>query len=646
MRHFVIGTSGHIDHGKSTLVTALTGTDPDRLKEEQARGITIDLGFAHYIDGDIAMSFVDVPGHERFVKNMLAGATGMDAVVLVIAADESVMPQTREHFAIAKLLGVGHGLIVLTKTDLVDDETVALVRLEARELVAGSFLEGAPILDVSARTGAGLDALRVALRSIVGLAPPRSTDGPFRLAVDRVFTVRGFGTVVTGTAISGVVRVDDELESVLQGRIVKVRGLHVHGARTDQAVAGQRVAMNLGGVDVNELSRGDTIASPGAFVATPRFDASIELLGDAKPFKHGTRVRVHQGTSEHLARLSLGRSLVEDSTAGARAEIAPGGRAYVRVRLERPAVLARGDRYVVRTYSPADTVAGGVVLDPLPPRNATRGAAQLERMKRLDVSGVDVHALEAQAAALTVALREAGLRGVFPPALQTRWAIAPSSARRVLSRLIERGEAVAVGEGVVSAGAVSHAEAVILALLERHHRDEPLSSGLPREEVRTRVFGTATPAVFEYVLAQLTKAGRIADGDRVAIASHRVALTGPDAEAMTRVVGQYLDAGLRPPDRAALESLAAVSSTAAERVIQLLVRQKVLVKVDVLYFHVECLEALKRDVRALKTTGSGLVDVATFKERYGITRKFAIPLLEYLDRERVTRRVGEKRVII
>lgn len=646
MRHFVVGTSGHIDHGKSTLVTALTGTDPDRLKEEQARGITIDLGFAHYVDGDTTMSFVDVPGHERFVKNMLAGATGMDAVVLVIAADESVMPQTREHFAIAKLLGVAHGLIVLTKADLVDAETVALVRLEARELVAGSFLATAPMLDVSARTGAGLDALRAALRSVVARAPARSTDGPFRLAVDRVFTVRGFGTVVTGTAISGVVRIEDELESVLQGRTVKVRGLHVHGSKTDQAVAGQRVAMNLGGVDVNELARGDTIASPGAFVATPRFDASLELLDDAKPFKHGTRVRVHQGTSEHLARLSIGRGLDEAAAVGARTEIAPGGRAYVRVRLERPAVLARGDRYVVRTYSPAITIAGGVVLDPLPPRNATRGAAQLERMRRLDVNGRDAHDIDAQAAALTVALAEAGLQGVFPSTLQTRWGIAASSAGAVLNRLIERGEAVAVGEGIVSVGAVSKAEAAVVALLERHHRDEPLSSGLPREEVRTRVFGTATSPVFEHVLARLTKAERIVDRDRVAIASHRVELTGPDAEAMTRIVARYLEAGLRPPDRTTLESEASVPSAVVERVIQLLMRQKVLVKVDVLYFHVESLEALKHDVRALKVTGSGSVDVATFKERYGITRKFAIPLLEYLDRERVTRRVGEKRIII
>jgi selenocysteine-specific elongation factor len=267
-------------------------------------------------------------------------------------------------------------------------------------------------------------------------------------------------------------------------------------------------------------------------------------------------------------------------------------------------------------------------------------------MRRLDLNGRDAHGIDAQAAALTVALGEAGLQGVFPSTLQTRWGIGASSAGAVLSRLIERGEAVAVGEGVVSAVAVAKAEAVIVALLERHHRDEPLSSGLPREEVRTRVCGPAPPSVFEYVLSRLTKAERIVDRDRVAIASHRVALTGRDAEAMTRIIACYLEAGLRPPDRAALESVASVAPAVAERVIQLLLRQRVLVKVDVLYFHVESLEALKRDVRALKVTGSGSVDVARFKERYGITRKFAIPLLEYLDRERVTRRVGEKRIVI
>lgn len=645
MRHFVIGTSGHIDHGKSTLVMALTGTDPDRLKEEKDRGITIDLGFAHYQDGDSVMSFIDVPGHERFVKNMLAGASGIDGVVLVIAADESVMPQTREHFAIATLLGVAHGLVVLTKADLVDGDTLELARLEARELVAGSFLEGAPILAVSARTGSGLDHLRAALRTLVAKAPARRTDGPFRLPVDRVFTVRGFGTVVTGTSSSGIVAIDDDLESPLQGRRVKVRGLQVHGMKTHRAVAGQRVAMNVGGVDLGDLARGDTLATPGSFVPTRRVDATLEVLAGAKPLKHGARVRVHQGTSELLARVAIGRGFDEASPDGARSEVPPGGRAYVRIRLERPGVLARGDRYVVRAYSPAITVAGGVILDPQPPRNGTRGAGQLARMRRLDPAGGDINDVALRAAVVAVALEEAGMHGVSRAAIHTRWAIPSSAVAEVVGHLVQRGEALAVGDGAVSVAAVARLEAAVLTLLDRHHREEPLSTGLPREEVRTRVCGAAPSMIFELVMMRLASSGRLVDAERVATASHKVTLSSTDAATLDRVAACYADAGIRPPDRRSLEALVGAPAAAVDRVVQLLVRQRTLVKLDTLFFDAKALEALKHDVRALKGT-TDVVDVATFKERYGVSRKFAIPLLEYLDRERVTRRVGEKRIVI
>ncbi len=373
-RSIVIGTAGHIDHGKSALVKALTGTDPDRLKEEKARGITIDLGFAHARVGGFDMAFVDVPGHERFVKNMLAGVGGIDLVLLVVAADEAVMPQTREHFAICRLLQVRSGLIALTKADLVDADTLELARLDVRELVAGSPLAGAPIVAVSSKTGEGLDALKSALADIAAGAPARTGEGAPRLPIDRVCSMRGFGTVVTGTLAQGTLRVDDELEILPPGRRVKVRGLQVHGAAQASASAGRRVAVNLGGVDVSDLGRGDTLTAAGAFDVTRRFDAAIELLPDAKPLRHGARVRFHHGTIELLGRVALAAEhsaaehaeYADQKTGGpeALAELRPGRRAYARVRLEGPAVLTRGDRFILRQYSPAVTIAwrGGPVF--------------------------------------------------------------------------------------------------------------------------------------------------------------------------------------------------------------------------------------------------------------------------------------------
>ncbi len=392
MKSVVIGTAGHIDHGKSALVRALTSIDPDRLKEEQERGITIDLGFAHWQAEGINFAFVDVPGHERFVKNMLAGVGGFDAVILVVAADESVMPQTREHFEICRLLHIPAGLIVLTKSDLVDADTIELVRMEVRELVAGSFLEDAQIVPASSRTGQGFDALRSALVSLGRAARGRPSEGTARLPIDRVFTMKGFGTVVTGTLVSGRIALDDELEVLPRERQVKVRGVQVHGVRQESAAAGQRVALNLGGVETSDLGRGDTLLTPGSLEATKMLDALVEVVPGGKALRHGTRVRFHQGTSEVLGRVAIAAPAAFDAT-GAKAggageaggaEIPPGQRACIRLRLESPAVVTRGDRYILRAYSPPVTIAGGEVLDPRPPRGGIRNAAARVRFARLD----------------------------------------------------------------------------------------------------------------------------------------------------------------------------------------------------------------------------------------------------------------------
>jgi selenocysteine-specific elongation factor len=656
-RFVVIGTAGHIDHGKSALVQALSGIDPDRLKEEKARGITIDLGFAHFEADGATVALVDVPGHERFVKNMLAGASGIDAVLLVVAADESVMPQTREHFDICRLLGVTRGIVVLTKADLVDAETLELVRLEVRELVAGSPLAGAPIVAVSSKTGAGLMELRAEIGELARGAA-RETGAPgggpsaARLPVDRVFTVKGFGTVVTGTLVSGAIRENDELALLPSGRAVKVRGLQVHGHGREAAVAGQRAAVNLGGVDLADVARGDTLATPGALEPTRRFDAVLQLLPSARPLKHGARVRVHQGTSEVLGRVAIAsRRRSGEAPGAAPSALEPGAEAYVRVRLEGPAVLGRGDRYVVRSYSPPVTIGGGVVLDPQPPRSATRTAAGRRRFERLDPAppgaGGPVSGLEAAAAMV----EERGAAGLPRAALVSRAGVAPGALDRTVAELEAHGLAVPAGDVLASPRVLTHLGERLLADLATHHRAEPLSEGVPREELRERLFGRASPAVFARVLADLAAAGRVVARDRVALAGHQVSLSPAEAAARDAIEAALEAGGLTPPDLQALQAGAGAPAEVADRMLAWLVRQKRAVRLGTLVFHAGALAGLKADMAALKQAAAGAsepvrLDVAAFKARYGMTRKFAIPLLEYLDRERVTRRMGEVRIVL
>ncbi len=711
MKSVVVGTAGHIDHGKSALVQALTGTDPDRLKEEKARGITIDLGFAHLVLGDLSVAFVDVPGHERFVKNMLAGVGGIDLVVLVVAADESVMPQTREHFDICRLLRVPAGLIALTKADLVDAETLELVRLEVRELVAGSFLEGASIVPVSSKTGQGLDQFRAALADAARSTPGPAAGGATRLPIDRVFSVRGFGTVVTGTLVSGRVRADDELAIAPGDRLVKVRGVQVHGARQAEAVAGQRSAVNVGGVEVDEIERGHNLVAPGAFEATRLADAVVDVLSNAKPLKHGARVRFHQGTAEILGRVAivgpmqpateasfsaargapsafstargapppLGHpsaqspragdpaaraAALEDSLShpntgaalgaplssrGPQALLAPGVRAFVRLRLERPVVLTRGDRYILRAYSPAVTIAGGHILDPKPPRMAIRTQAAVDRCRRLDFDpAADADRIAADLRAAVVMIDDAGVAGLPVSALVSRAAISPGAIDARIEVLAADRRAVRIGDVLVGPAVLDRLKTAIVAMLAEHHRSQPLSEGTPREEARERLFGRGHPAVFERALDELAAAGTITVRDRLALAGHRVSLSPEEERARAAIVRLFREAGLKPPDAGSLSPATGVAPALADRMVTLLQRQKVLVKVDTLLFHEAALTELRRDVTALKgSAGPGVrLDVAMFKEQFGVTRKFAIPLLEYLDRERVTRRVGDARVVL
>jgi len=557
------------------------------------------------------------------------------------------MPQTREHFDICRLLGVSSGVVALTKADLVDDETVELVRLEAAELLAGSSLERAPMVAVSAKTGAGIAELLSALAATSEQVAGRSPRGAVRMPIDRAFSVKGFGTVVTGTLVSGQVELDQPLMVLPSGREVKVRGLQVHGAAQPRAVAGQRVAANLAGVEVSEIARGDTAVSVGCFEATRRIDAVIDLLPSARRLKHGARVRFHQGTSEVLGRVALGSGLGPSAGAGeCLAELAPGGRAFARLRLERTAVLTRGDRFILRAYSPPLTIAGGTVLDPQPPRGRFRTAEGRRRLEPF-LDGVGGADGPAQDRALGAMIVERGIGGLAVAALVTRAGVWPESVDDVTRRLAASGSASRIGEQMVDPTALVEVADGVIAMVTAFHAAHPLSEGLPREEARERLFGQANPAVFDAVLRNLVEQGRLVARDSLALSSHQVTLSPEETRASEAARTLLAEAGLRPPAPAAIREQLGCDAAVLDRVLKLLVRQRHVVRIGALVFDAAALGELKRDVAALKpATGSATLDVAAFKDRHGISRKFAIPLLEYLDRERVTRRVGEQRIVL
>lgn len=591
---------------------------------------------------------------------MLAGAGGIDMVMLVVAADESVMPQTREHFHICRLLEVPAGVIVLTKSDAADSEMVELAGMEVRELVAGSFLETAPIVAVSSKTGQGLEALQQVLASLASGLEVRRIDGAARLPVDRVFSVKGFGTVVTGTLVSGRIRQDDELRLMPADLAIKARGLQVHGRPEGVAEAGRRVAVNVGGVDLTQVERGDTLCTPGAFESTRRVDVRLDLLADASALRHAARIRFHQGTTEVLGRVALagtrpaasGPIATADEAVTAPApevstrasEIAAGASGYARIRFEGPAVLTRGDRFIIRAYSPPITIGGGVVLDPHPPRSPIRNAAAATRFARLDAAGVS----NRDDSAVLSFVDERGPAGLGVSELVSRAGLAPADAHAVEQRLTGAGSVARVGHVLVSPVVLQDLAARLVAALAAHHKADPLSEGMPREEARERLFKNAAGPVFDQVAAMLAADGRIAGRDRLALAGHRLSLSPEEARAREVIEQMFQEAGLAPPDTSVLHGSAGLSPAVVERVTNLLVRQKRLVKIDALLFHADALSRLRVEVKALKgSEGSeARVDVAAFKLRYGITRKYAIPLLEYLDRERVTRRVGDARIVL
>jgi selenocysteine-specific elongation factor len=628
-QHFIIGTAGHVDHGKTALIRALTGAETDRLREEQERGMSIDLGFADFtLPSGRHAGVIDVPGHERFLKNMLAGAGGIDLVLLVIAADEGVMPQTREHLDILNILQTRRGVVALTKSDLVDEEWLELVQEDIREALKGTFLQRAPMVPVSSITGAGIPELKALLDQMAEEVPKRTIIGPFRLPIDRVFTIRGFGTVVTGTLVAGVARVGDRVELLPRGLETRIRSLQVHGKACDFAEAGTRVAMNLAGLELEEVDRGDVVAPVGAQHSTMALDARLDVLANCpRELKNRTRVRIYLGAAEILARLNI---LDAES-------IPPGGSGIVQLRLESPTVASKGDRYVLRFYSPMDTIGGGSIVDPSPIRH-----------KRFDegvLANLAIKELGTPDELVSEAVQRSGITPVGPAPIAAQLAFPIDEVRAHFVALAERGELVRLdGETVVHRHRLDAAEHQVLGTLSNYHEAHPMRTGMSREELRSRHSRQMDTKGFALVLGRLERAGTIlVDGGRVRLATHTPRFT-PEQQ---RIAEAFETALLRDPFNSPfyeeIRAGAGLPAKPAQEVWETLIDNGVVVRIaSDLFLHRRAIDQAIELVRS-HLAEHGQMTAAQFRDMIGTTRKYAVPIMEYFDTIRVTRRIGDVR---
>ncbi|GFE56953.1 selenocysteine-specific translation elongation factor [Geobacter sp. AOG1] len=633
MKHLILGTAGHIDHGKTSLVKALTGIDTDRLPEEKARGITIELGFAHLeLPGDVQFGIVDVPGHERFVRTMVAGVGGMDLVMLVIAADEGIMPQTREHLDICRLLGVKKGLVALTKSDLVDPEWLGLVIEEVKEYLAGGFLEGAAILPVSSRTGAGLIELKAELARLAVDMEEKKSAGPFRLPVDRVFTVTGFGTVVTGTLLSGSITVGDEVELLPSGIRTRVRGVQSHGSKGEKGAAGQRVAVNLQGVEHTEVRRGDVVVSPDAFRTTRTVDAMLVHLPSApRNLKHRATLRLHSATYEVPAQVIL---LDRDT-------LKPGESAFAQLRLEHPVLLLPGDPFVLRTFSPPATVGGGRVLDPAPARRRRRSTEALNLLNSLagDDDRLKVNLLVAQNLYSGITIQEIVTRSGLP-LKQADAALAPLLSDGTLIQVV-REPRIFLGKG-----AFADLQELLFGELERFLRDNPLREGIGKEELKGRLPKRSDPRFFGPLLALLEKDGKVVvERDLVKLPGRKGIPSTAQAEVQERIADLLRKGEMEPPTVRELADAAGCGEKDVLGHLNLLVREGRAVKVKSDLFYAPDPVAAIREKLIVYLKERKEITPTDFRELTGLSRKFMIPLLEFFDGEKLTIRVGDKRVL-
>ncbi|MCA1646753.1 MAG: selenocysteine-specific translation elongation factor [Chloroflexi bacterium] len=656
----VIGTAGHVDHGKSTLIRALTGIDPDRLQEEKERGMTIDLGFAWLrLPNGVEVSIVDVPGHERFIHNMLAGVGGIDIALLVVAADEGVMPQTREHVAILDLLGIANGVVALTKRDLVDEEWLELVQADVEDFLKTTTLRGVPLVPCSATTGVGLEALRRVIQDLLARERMRPNTGRPRLPIDRVFTVAGFGTVVTGTLIDGELHLGQELEVQPGGLKARVRGLQSHRKKLETIPAGTRTAVNLGGLAVEDLGRGQLLCAPGTLTETRAVDARLRLIREARPLRHNTEITFHTGAAE-----TLGKLLLLD-----RDELQPGEEAWVQVRLQDPVALARGDLFVLRLPSPSMTVGGGSVVEPHARRHRRRQPAVLQQLEVL-----------AQGTPEEIVLER--LRAREPSDVESlvqRTGLAAAEARQALRNLLQTSDVVLLDHTngpstavvmrtapengpekqsssmsgtrdggarfdgrsfVVSAAGWQRITDQVEVLLQRFHTGYPLRRGLPKEELRTRL--GAEPRLFVRALERLKTQGTATeDGPFVRLATHSVQFSPEQERQADQILRVLREAGVSPPDRAEIEAELRLSP----ELVDALLAQGQLIEVTAgLLYEPETLDELVALIRA-DIQQQGPRTVAQIRDLLHASRKFALALVNYTDEHKITRRVGDQRIL-
>jgi selenocysteine-specific elongation factor len=633
-RDLILGTAGHIDHGKTSLVKALTGIDCDRLPEEKARGITIDIGFASLDLGDFRLGIVDVPGHERFIKNMLAGATGVDLAVLVIAADDSVMPQTREHLEILRLLGLRHGVIALTKCDLVDETTREVVELEVRELVHGSFLEKAPIIRTSAHSGEGIADLKAAIAAECRHVEQRSGQEWFRMAIDRSFIVQGHGTVVTGSVTSGSVRVGDELEWQPRGEKVRVRSLQNHDRPTEELHRGQRAAVNMAGVHHEDVIRGQELATPGYLVPSRVLTVRLHCLRDVRrPIKHRSPVRFHVGTSEIMGVISL-----LDCDA-----VEPGGWGLAQVFLEESATATWGQPFVIRGSSATQTLGGGQVLQPVAKKVRRRHLEMLERIERL-WSGT------AEERALTVAWF-GGFSGFTAADLVRGANVGPDQAAALIEQLKARGELVDVSTSLtrrllLHRDMVNELDDRVLTALSRLHEKFPLMSAHDRQKVESQLDYVGDAALVHAAVDRLIqKRHVIGDLRRIARADHKPKLSANLRKLKDKLVAAYQEGRFQPPDPASFAGQAGGNAANLKDLLEVCVAEGYLVFIaEDFYLHSDTETEMRRLITEKLSTGPSMT-VAEIRDMLGTTRKYAVPLCEYLDRIGVTKRDGDKRVL-
>lgn len=633
MQHFVLGTAGHVDHGKTSLIKALTGTDTDRLKEEKERGITIELGFASLaLSCGHTLGIVDVPGHEKFIKHMVAGAAGIDLVLMVIAADEGIMPQTKEHLQICSLLGITTGLVALTKIDLVEKEWLELVRSEITDYLQDTFLAEAPIVPVSAVKETGIRELLAEIDKIVSRLQEKNDDGIFRLPVDRIFTMKGFGTVVTGTLISDKIKVGEDVQILPENISTRIRGIQVHNQPTEEAFSGQRTALNLQGIDKATLARGNVLVRPQTLRPTKRLDVFFEYLAsNTRKLKNRSLVRLHTGTTEIMTRIVL---LDAD-------ELSPGEKSFAQLILADEDVVVAGDHFVLRSYSPVTTIGGGRILDPLPGKHKRKNKKILDDLQILQSGALPEK--------ISVLLERAGFNGIHVRSLAFRLGVHVKKIREALEKLFSDRQAILLSGDdttALSSHLYAQMEDLLMKSLADYHQNNPLKEGISKEELKAALADTVSAKLFNMVLASLGKRNLIvSDKDNVRLASHLVQLAGEEDALRQSIASTYTQAGLTPPSLADVLNGFKDRKVKAQTIVKLMIKDGELIKINEdLCFTREALTRLREEYKA-QLVRDGQATPATFKDLTGLSRKYIIPLMEYFDTSKLTVRVGDHRIL-